>query len=151
MHNAATIAGLGFGNSVAGLAHALGHSLGALFPVPHGRAVGLFLPYTIEFTVRGSVPSRYADIARFLGLTAPDEGVGAANLAEAIRDLARRLRQPTSLEEAGISAADMKAQLPKLIENSLNDSALIVGLRVPEEVEVEGIFRCAFQGRPVEF
>ena len=151
MHNAATIAGLGFGNSVAALAHALGHSLGALFPVPHGRAVGLFLPYTIEFTARGDVPSRYAEIARFLGVPAPDESAGAANLAVAIRDLARRVGQPTSLEEAGISVADLEAQLAKLVENALNDSALIMGLRVPDEGEVEAIYRCAFEGRPVEF
>jgi len=30
---------------------AWGHALGALFHVPHGRTVALFLPYTIEFYV----------------------------------------------------------------------------------------------------
>ena len=49
LQNAATIAGLGFGNAMAGLAHGMGHSLGAVFHVPHGRAVALFLPYTIEY------------------------------------------------------------------------------------------------------
>ncbi len=37
MHYAATIAGMGFGNSMASLAHGLGHSLGGVFHVPHGR------------------------------------------------------------------------------------------------------------------
>src|SRR5512136_503895 len=101
MHNAATIAGLGFGNSMAAMAHGLGHSLGAVCGVPHGRAVGLFLPYTIEFTVRGEVPCRYADIAAFLGLGPVDEADGAAKLAAAIRGLARRIDQPTTLQEAG--------------------------------------------------
>ncbi len=72
MHNAATIGGIGFGNSQATLAHCMGHALGALFHVPHGRAVALFLPYTIEFTANGG-GSRYADIARALGLPADDE------------------------------------------------------------------------------
>jgi len=49
MHNAATSAGLGFGNAMASLAHAMGHVLGSVFHIPHGRAVGLCLPYTIEF------------------------------------------------------------------------------------------------------
>ncbi|MGC9349936.1 MAG: iron-containing alcohol dehydrogenase, partial [Anaerolineae bacterium] len=49
MHNAATLAGLGFGNAMASMAHAAGHALGAAFHVPHGRAVGLLLPYTIEY------------------------------------------------------------------------------------------------------
>ncbi len=151
MHNAGTIAGLGFGNSMAAMAHGLGHSLGALFPVPHGRAVGLFLPYTVEFTVRGDLPTRYADIARFLGLPAASEAEGAASLVQAIRDLARRIGQPISLQEAGISRQDFEAQLSKLIDNALNDSAMIVGLRFPEEKEAEQVCRYAFEGKTIDF
>jgi len=151
MHCAATIAGLGFSNSAAAMAHGLGHALGALFPVPHGRAVGLFLPYTIEFTLRGDLPTRYAEIARFLGLPAVDEAEGAAHLARAIRDLARRIDQPTCLQEAGISDEDFEHQLPRLMDNALGDSAMVLGLRFPSEDELERIFRCAFVGRPVDF
>jgi alcohol dehydrogenase class IV len=151
MHNAATIAGLGFGNAMAALAHGLGHSLGAILPIPHGRAVGLCLPYSIEFTVRGWLPTRYAEIACFLDLAAGDEAEGAANLAEAIRALARRIDQPTSLKEAGISAEDFESNLPKLMENALNDSATTIGLRFPEEEEVEAVFRCIYEGKQVDF
>ncbi|MGD8625172.1 MAG: iron-containing alcohol dehydrogenase, partial [Anaerolineae bacterium] len=91
MHNAATIAGLGFGNSMAAMAHGLGHALGTVFSLPHGRTVGLALPFTIEFTVRGYLPTRYAEIARFLDLPAGDEPQAAASLAAAIRDLAGRI------------------------------------------------------------
>jgi len=151
MHNAATIAGLGFGNSMAAMAHGLGHALGAIFPIPHGRAVGLFLPYTVEFTVRGDLPTRYAEIVRFLGLPAANEAQSAANLARAIRDLAHRIDQPASLQEAGISGEDFEAYLPKLMHNALNDSAMVLGLRFPDEEEVERVYRYAFEGRPVDF
>jgi alcohol dehydrogenase class IV len=151
MHNAATIAGLGFGNSQAAMAHGMGHSLGALFPVPHGRAVGLFLPYTIEFTVRGDQPTRYAGIARFLGLPAADEAEGAASFVQAIRDLAHRIGQPTSLQAAGLNRQDFETQLPKLVNNALNDSAMLIGLRFPEEEEVETLFRYAYEGKEVDF
>lgn len=151
MHNAATIAGLGFGNAQAAMAHGMGHSLGANFPVPHGRAVGLFLPYTIEFTVRGDLPTRYADIARFLGLPAADEAEGAASFVQAIRDLAQRIGQPTTLQAAGISRQDFEAQLAKLVNNALDDSAMLIGLRFPEEEEVEKLFRCAYAGTRVDF
>ena len=151
MHNAATIAGLGFGNSIAAMAHGLGHSLGALFPIPHGQAVGLFLPYTIEFTVLSDLPTRYAEIARFLGLPADGEAESAASLAQAIRDLAHRVGQPTSLQEAGISLEDFEARLPKLIDNALNDSAMVFSLRFPDEEEVEKVYRYALEGWPVDF
>ena len=151
MHNAATIAGLGFGNSMAAMAHGMGHALGALFPVPHGRAVGLLLPYTIEFTVRGDLPTRYTDIARFLGLPAADEAEGAASLTQAIRDLAQRIEQPTSLQKAGLSHQDFETQLPKLVTNALNDSAMILSLRFPEEEAVAKVYRYAFEGKAVDF
>lgn len=151
MHNAATIAGLGFGNSMAALAHGLGHSLGAVCGVPHGRAVGLFLPYTIEYSVRGDVATRFADIAELLRLHPADEADGAAKLAAAIRSLAGRLSQPLNLREAGLSREQFEAWLPKLAENALNDSATLIGLRFPEEAEVERLYRYAFEGTPIDF
>jgi alcohol dehydrogenase class IV len=151
MHNAATIAGLGFGNSMAAAAHALGHSMGAILPIPHGRAVGLCLPYTIEFAVRGYLPTRYGEITRFLGLAAAGEDEAAARLAEAIRDLARRIAQPLSLREAGIAPDDFETQLPKLVDNALNDSVMTIAPRFPADEEVEQILRYIYDGRPVDF
>ncbi|HSR29110.1 MAG TPA: iron-containing alcohol dehydrogenase [Anaerolineae bacterium] len=151
MHNAATIAGLGFGNSMAAMAHALGHAMGAVLPIPHGRAVGMCLPYTIEFTARGWLPTRYAEIAHVLGLPAASEAEGAASLAEAIRNLARRINQPTTLQEAGISPEEFEQTLPKLVDNAINDGAMTVGLRFPEEDEVEQVYRYILEGKPVDF
>lgn len=151
VHNAATIAGLGFGNSMVAVAHGLGHSLGAVCGVPHGRAVGLFLPYTIEFTVRGDAPTRYGDLARLLGLPAADEAEGAISLAEAIRGLARRIGQPASLRDAGLTREQFEACLPTLVGNGLNDSATLLGMRFPEEAEMERLYRYAFDGTPVDF
>ena len=151
MHNAATIAGLGFGNSMAAMAHGLGHSLGALLSLPHGRVVGLSLPYSIEFTVRGEEPTRYAEIARFLGLPAGDELEAATALAAAIRDLARRIDQPTTLQQAGISRQQFEQRLPRLVENAMNDGAMTVGQRFPEEEEVERLLHYMYEGRSVDF
>jgi alcohol dehydrogenase class IV len=151
MHNAATIAGLGFGNSMAAMAHGLGHSLGSVCGVPHGRAVGLFLPYTIEFAVRGSAPTRYAEIARFLGLPAFDEAESVAGLVSTIRGLARRIGQPTTLREAGLAPEQFDACLSKLTDNALNDSVTLMGTRFPEEAEIEQVLRYAFEGKSIDF
>ena len=151
MHNAATIAGLGFGNSMAALAHGLGHAIGALLPIPHGRAVGLCLAYTIEFSVRGDLPTRYGDIARFLGLAASDEGEAAACLATAVRELARSVGQPASLREAGISPETFEEVLPAIVDNAYFDSATLIGPRIPEDEDMERLLRCVYEGRPVDF
>jgi alcohol dehydrogenase class IV len=150
MHNAATIAGLGFGNAMAALAHALGHALGAALHTPHGRAVGLFLPYTIEFTAR-SEEGRYAEIARFLGLPAQTEAEGAASLVAAIRDLYRRIHFPLSLAELGIARDELQAVMPQLIDNTETDTQIISSLRVPDSQEVEMLLLYALEGRQIDF
>ncbi|MHA7834743.1 MAG: dehydroquinate synthase/iron-containing alcohol dehydrogenase family protein, partial [Algiphilus sp.] len=46
---ASTMAGIAFSNSMVGLVHALGHSLGAVCHLPHGLCMNLFLPYALEY------------------------------------------------------------------------------------------------------
>jgi alcohol dehydrogenase class IV len=150
MHNAATLAGLGFSNSYAALAHAMGHSLGAVFHVPHGRAVGLFLPYTIEFTANGG-ESRYAEIARFLGLPARDEAEGAATLVAAIRELQEGIGQPTSARALGITHESYTEAMPLLVDNAETDTMVVSCTRFPSTEEVERLFYHAYEGKPIDF
>jgi alcohol dehydrogenase class IV len=150
MHNAATIAGLACSNSLFALAHSLGHSLGAIFHIPHGRAVGLFLPYTIEYSAPAGC-ARYADIARYLGLPAGDEAEATVALAAAVRALARQIGQPGAISEAGVAYEAFEAQLETLIDHAESDTQTITSPRVPDREEFERLFRYAFDGRPIDF
>jgi alcohol dehydrogenase class IV len=150
MHNAATLAGLGFGNSMTALAHVLGHAFGAAFHTPHGRAVGLFLPYTIEFTANAGV-GRYAEIARFLGLPVGEEGEGGANLLTAIRQLYQQIGQPSSIRELAIPAEAFAQALPHMIENAETDTSIVMAARIPDPEELERLFRYAYEGMLVDF
>lgn len=150
LHNAATIAGLAFGNSQTGLSHALGHSFGALFQVPHGRAVSLFLPYVIEYEVRGGM-SRYGDIAHMMRLHAHDEETAARMVTARVRELQMTLRMPMTLEQAGATLDKLDEWMPRLIANTEMDSQLTANMRVPDNQDVERLFRYAYQGRSVDF
>jgi alcohol dehydrogenase class IV len=150
MANAATIAGLGFGNSMAALAHAMGHSFGAVFHQPHGRAVGLYLPYTIEYVANAGI-SRYADIAHFLRLPHDDESTAAVALANAIRDLMRRVGQPTTAAEMGIGQADHEAALERLCDFADMDTQIVMSARVPMRDELMALYRYAYDGKAVDF
>lgn len=150
LHNAATIAGLGFGNSMAALAHAMGHSLGAVLHIPHGRSVGLFLAYTIQFVGREG-GGRYADIAHCLHLPAADERQGAASLVSAIGKLQSAVGFPRSLGELGIGEEAFSAALPKLVANAETDTSLIASARIPSSDELERLFRYTYGGRPIDF
>ncbi len=150
MHNAATCAGLGFGNAMASLAHAMGHALGALFHLPHGRAVGIVLPYTIEFAAP-KAPERFAELAAFLDISHAGGEEGARALAGAIRDLCRRIAFPLSLAEAGLERPAYEDALEKLVENAFNDTQIVTAVRSPSDKELRRLFLYAYEGRPADF
>ncbi|OGO01749.1 MAG: alcohol dehydrogenase [Chloroflexi bacterium RBG_13_52_14] len=150
MHNAATCAGLGFGNAMASMAHAMGHSLGGAFHVPHGRAVALFLPYTIEFFAP-QAPERFAELAAFMGFPNTGDEKAARALAYQIRDLCRKVGNPISVAEAGIERKAYENQLDKLVDDALNDTQMVTALRTPSFEETRQLFLYAYEGRPIDF
>jgi alcohol dehydrogenase class IV len=150
MHNAATCAGLGFGNAMAAIAHSMGHVLGAVFHVPHGRAVGLCLPYTVEFAAR-TAPERFAELAAALGISQAGGKEGARALAKRVRDLSREIGSPTCISEMGITHQAYEAKLEKLVDDAFNDTQVVAAARMPSFEEMERLFVCAYDGDPVEF
>jgi alcohol dehydrogenase class IV len=150
MHNAACIAGIGFINALSSMAHAAGHSLGALFHIPHGRAVGLFLPYTIEF-IGEAREELWAEIAYAIKLQAPERRRAAAVLVQAIRGLAREINQPLSIEETGIPLDAFTKVMGKLVDNVMADGSLIVSARIPSVAETERFFGYVYEGKTIDF
>jgi alcohol dehydrogenase class IV len=150
MHNAATCAGLGFGNAMASMAHALGHVLGAMFHVPHGRAVSLFVPYTVEFAAARE-PQRFDTLAAHLGIAETGGGLGARALASHIRDLCRRVGNPTAVAQMGIAREAYLAQLEQIVDHAFDDTCMITACRSPSYEELQQILLYAYDGQPIDF
>ncbi len=150
MANAATLAGLSINNSHIALAHAMGHSAGALFGIPHGRVTGLLLPYTIEFTARGGA-GRYQGLTHMLGLQTTSEEEAGIVLAKSIRDLLEALSQPLTLAEAGVSTDAFEKHLTDLCDRAEMDPSLVTSLRIPDREALEALYRAAFNGQEVTF
>ncbi len=128
MQNAATIAGLGFGNSNTGLSHALAHSAGALFHIPHGRAVGIALPFSLEY-ISSNPPlpdapdpiERLVIAAKFIGIDVGSNQDCIKKFIEKIRELERKIGEPLSLKEAGITEKQMNESLDTLVHLGSKD------------------------------
>jgi alcohol dehydrogenase class IV len=152
LHNAACIAGLGFGNAAASLAHGMGHALGGVFHLPHGRAVGLVLPYVIEFCARADpCCTRYTALAHFLGLPCATEAESAANLAAAVRQLQLALDQPRTLAACGIARADLDREMDLLVSNAGNDNQTVTCTRIPDDTELRRMFEYIYEGKSINF
>ncbi len=144
LHNAACLAGMAIGNASVGVNHALAHSLGAQFDVPHGKANGVFLLSTLEYN--SAIPRKftahsmynlyvaerkYARAAQFLGLTGDPETVAlggepmvkelALALRRAVYDLLTSAGQPMSAEELGISRPDFDQRFESLVRTACED------------------------------
>jgi alcohol dehydrogenase class IV len=122
MQNAASIAGLGFGNSNTSLSHALGHAVGATFNVGHGRAVGVALPYSLDYISRNPPLPNTADpvdklglVARILGIEGKSKQEAAEKVIQAVRDLARQIGEPRSLKDLGITKEQLNEKLSTLV------------------------------------
>ena len=150
MHNAATIAGLAITNASIALGHALAHPLGAIFSLPHGRAISVMLPYSMAYTANGG-GTRYGELARSLGLAAESENEGLQNLLNMLRDLATSLSQPTTIRELRPNANEFEAALPHLVTAAAMDHQMLTTLRVPDEADIERLYRCAYAGDDVDF
>jgi len=153
MANAATLAGLGFINSWASLAHAMGHAFGGFFKIPHGRSVSLFLPYTLEYIAQEPEITRFRDIAHALRLPEgdADEATAATAVIAAIRALHQEVDQPLTVEANGITREDYESKNEMLCEFAEGDGTFVSIARIPEREDLERLFLYAYDGQTVDF
>lgn len=110
--------GMAYGSLMMGLAmnaaecigeHFFAEVVGPRYDLPHGLAVGIFLPYVLQYNIPTSA-DRLADLAR-LSLDSSPDGVEAAAAAFVSRtaDLVRQTELPT-LQDVGVE----REHLPEL-------------------------------------
>ena len=106
---ASTLAGMALDGAGAGLAHSIGHALGTIASIHHGRAVALALDVIFEKNATTAVDA-HAEIAKALGFqpsTAPPE-VLAQMGARAFGDIIRRTGISMSLKPDGLCEDDVE-------------------------------------------
>ncbi len=129
---AATMAGIAFGNAQVGLAHAIAHSIGALFGVPHGLANGIVLPHVMLFNLEDCA-DRYALIARAMDLDVRglDDLEAGRKAAEAVWQLTKTIGLTQKLRDAGVP----EEGLAEAAELSMSDASIIYNPRMVIDAE----------------
>ena len=108
MLRAAYLAGGAFSVSYVGYVHAVAHSLGGQYNIPHGLANSVLLPIVLE-DYGPAVHKKLHDLAMAAGISTPEEshGQAAETFIAAIRALNRRMGIPARLP--GIKPEDIPA------------------------------------------
>ena len=106
MLTAAYRAGIAFSRSYVGYVHAVAHSLGGQYNIPHGLANAVLLPYVLE-SYGSCIHRKLHDLAVPAGVASPQEAdaIAAAKFIRAIRQLNARMGIPETLE--GIRPEDI--------------------------------------------
>ncbi|WP_027416524.1 bifunctional acetaldehyde-CoA/alcohol dehydrogenase [Aneurinibacillus terranovensis] len=159
MHNASAMAGMAFANAFLGINHSLAHKLGAEFHISHGRANAILLPYVIRYNATKptkfvSFPKyetfiadeKYAQIARFLGLSASTRDEGVTSLIAAIRGLMKKLDMPFTLRECGVPEKEFEARVEWLADRAFEDQCTTANPRLPLVTELAALYRQAYKG-----
>lgn len=105
---AAHIAGIAFSKSYVGYIHAVAHSLGGEYNIPHGLANAVLMPIVLE-AYGPCAHKKLRELGRAAGVVREDQtpAAGAAAFIAAIRDLNRRMGIPETLP--GIRREDIPA------------------------------------------
>ena len=163
MHNAATIAGMAFGNAFLGIVHAMAHVTGSTFHLIHGRTNATYLPHVIRYN--GKIPSkltswpkyenyiapqRFQEIAKHLGLPAstPEEGVESyAKAVEALRD---KVGIPASFQAQGVLEEDFIGKLDEVAMGAYEDQCAPANPRMPMLEDMKILMEAAYYGTSFE-
>lgn len=120
IHVAASMAAMAFSQAGLGICHALAHSLGGQFHVPHGRLNAVLLPSVLSANAPAA-GHRYAAAARAAGLGGSADTIALRNLKNALVRLRKELKLPATLAEAGVNPQDLKRNMPSVIKAALVD------------------------------
>ncbi|HLA36658.1 MAG TPA: iron-containing alcohol dehydrogenase [Rhodocyclaceae bacterium] len=145
---ASTMAGIAFSNSMVGMVHALGHSIGAVCHLPHGLCMSLLLPYVLEYN-QDAIAERLGQLllplagAEFYAATpAASRAIRSILVIRQLRDdLYARCKLPRTLQETGKVKQE---QLEQIVEVAINDGSLIYNPKEADRPDLLAVLKAAW-------
>lgn len=158
MHNAQCLAGMAFSNALLGIVHSMAHKTGAAYSgghIVHGCANAMYLPKVIKFNAKDeTAATRYADIARFLGL----QGNTTTELVDALiaelKAMNASLSIPTCIKEYEggiIDETEFNEKLSRIAELAISDACTGSNPRIPTQDEMEKLLHACYYDEEINF
>ncbi len=155
MHYAQCLAGMAFSNALLGIVHSMAHKTGAAFStghITHGCANAMYLPFVIKYNAKNpTAASRYAEIARRMGLPGTSEQALINSLCEKIDDFNVQMNIPKTLKDFGIDETEFKEKIAKISELAVGDACTGSNPREIDPATMEKLFTCIYYGTEVDF
>lgn len=158
MHNAQCLAGMAFSNALLGIVHSMAHKTGAAFSgghIVHGAANAMYLPKVIQFNSKEpEAEKRYAEIAKFIGLSGNDNASLVKALIAHIRFLNSKLEIPSCIKnyEGGIiNEKEFNEKLSSVASLAVEDACTGSNPRKITPDEMKKLLSCCYSDTEVDF
>ncbi|MFX0076599.1 MAG: iron-containing alcohol dehydrogenase [Candidatus Hermodarchaeota archaeon] len=157
LHQAATIAGLAFGNGQVHIGHTLGHSWGSMYHVHHGKSVGIVMKYVTQYIMndpdKDDAIRIYAKLAKQLGWVSWTTGTkeAAEKVIEKLEELQKMVNFPFSLKETGVSKEDFEKGLESLVNLCYQDASSVLTPRATSGEQFRKLYEYAYVGKDIDF
>lgn len=146
---ASTMAGAAFSNSMVGLVHSIGHSIGAVCHLPHGLCMSLLLPYVLEYNLDvngeriGELLMPLAGVEEYVKVAPADRPRAAIAKIREMRDaLYEGCKLPRTLTETGKVTKD---QFEQIIELAINDGSILFNPKEADREDILSILNAAWE------
>ena len=161
MANASCMAGIAFANAFLGVNHSMAHKLGAYHHIPHGWANAVILTRVMRYnsaerpTKMGTFPqydhpktlARYAEAARFCGVTGKDDQEVFDKFCQKIEQLKEDVGVKKTIADFGVDEKYFLETLDEMSENAFNDQCTGANPRYPLISEIKELYLDAYYGR----
>ena len=158
MHNAQCLAGMAFSNALLCIVHSMAHKTGAAYSgghIVHGCANAMYLPKVIKFNAKeAAAANRYAEIARFIGLSGSTTEELVDALIAHIKGMNKQLDIPSCIRdyEGGIiDEKEFLEKLPKVAELAVGDACTGSNPRKITPAEMEKLLKACYYDEEVDF
>ncbi len=118
MQHASYLAGCAFTRAYVGYVHAIAHTLGGQYGVPHGLANAILLPHVLEAYGK-SAHKKLAQLAEAVGIEGKDNAEKAEKFISAIREMNASMDIPTKLPTPW---KIVEEDLPIMIKHALSEA-----------------------------
>ena len=150
VHYAQCMAGIAASNAGMGLTQAFANKLSGGFAqsrIPHGRLSAALLPYVIRYNMSDpQTLTKYANLARTVGLAGESETSLVHALIERINSLLDRFAIPKTLKALGIAPNDFEEKFVAMSKLINEDVAAATNPRKVSEKEVGKLLINAYEG-----
>lgn len=131
-------AGLAFSNASLGAVHAMAHSLGGFFDIPHGQCNAILLPHVMEFNFSAS-EDQFRKIMTAMSLDSKEQKT-SKQMQNLILKEVNRLRSSVGVFESLSNHGVHRTDVGELARKALSDPCLVTNPRVANKRDLEVLY-----------